>query len=114
MKSIKISGKTPEQLKSNIVCALNIGSLIASRGHLPNEKGRENSSYWWLYKDGKDGWEGWDLYPNVNNYWVYIDKKSETSMQLRFHYRYDDKENTWVSTVVNAIKLAFGDEVELL
>ena len=114
MKSIKVLGKNPEQLKSNIESVLNIASMIASRGHLPNEKGRENSAYWWLYKDGKDGWEGWDLYPTVNNYWVYIDKKSETFMELRFHYRYDGKENVWVKSVISVIKLALQDDVELL
>lgn len=95
---IKITGKTPEMLNENIVCVMNIATVVAGHGNIPDEydiSGPERSGKYWYRDDNR-----FVIYGSTNNWFAYVREEDELSITVEFNYRYD---NNGVSDALAAV-----------
>ncbi len=110
---IRITGRNETHFKNNLNNALNIASLIARGGSMPDPgdlKQNETRGVWFRKSDD---FNGYVLFPSVNSHFAYVRGQDLFGVEVEFTYRYDS-EYLFRDGVLHAIKAALQENAEII
>lgn len=114
---VKITGRNKELFQNFLEKALNIATMIARKGVLPDayhleEKNLDRLGEWWVLHD-----KTYNILGTVNNHKAFIRDQGENAITLEFSYRYDPfpgKGLRYAEIVPTVIAFILGENAEII
>ena len=85
--TITITGLSLEMLQENISCVMNIATVVAGNGNIPDQwdiAAPENSGKYWYREENT-----FVIYGSANNWFAYVRNETDLSITVECSYRYD-------------------------
>ena len=106
---IKITEKNKERLDLLVESIMNLATVAISKGVIPSERlmKNENAGLWWHRNKEK-----FIIAGSSNNHWGFIENETDTSVTIRFYYRYDDGKQK--AALVNLINALWSEQTQII